>query len=85
MAFLLRSRRLLDGRKPARLDHQLLQATLAAARPSRVGGGDRAAEREAGGEPLVEIVTGGPDWRRASARQRGCFNRAEAGRDRNDA
>ena len=82
MAFLLRSRRLLDGRRPARLDHQLLQATLAAGRavasPDPCGG---AADEE----PLIELVTAGPEWKQAAARQRGCFNRVEAGRVRNGA
>ena len=34
-------------------------------------------------EPLVELLTAGPDWRRAARAQGGCFNRAEAGRGRN--
>ena len=82
MAFLLRSRRLLDGRKPARLDHQLLQAALAAGRavPAR-----HSCTAAAVAEPLIELVTAGPEWRQAAVRQRGCFNRAEAGRDRNGA
>ena len=82
MAFLLRSQRLLEGRRPARLDHGLLQAALAAGRvipatDSCAGGADE--------EPLIELVTAGPEWRQAAARQRGCFNRVEAGRVRNGA
>ena len=86
MAFLMRARRLLDGKEPARLDHALLQAALAGGRVQM-----RSTEAEArasdapGEEPLIELVTGGPDWQRAAARQRGCFNRAEAGRGGNGA
>ena len=82
MAFLLRSQRLLEGRVAARLDHALLQATLAASRAVAARRPDRPAPDE---EPLVELVTAGPEWKQAAVRQRGCFNRAEAGRNRNGA
>jgi hypothetical protein len=84
MAFLTRARRLLDGREPARLDHALLQATLAGGR-ARPRPADAEGKEQGGEEPLIELVTGGPDWQRAAARQRGCFNRAEAGRGGNGA
>jgi hypothetical protein len=82
MTFLLRSQRLLERHQPARLDHELLQATLAASRavPSAQPCGEMAAR-----EPLIELVTAGPDWKQAAVRQCGCFNRAEAGRVRNGA
>lgn len=78
MAFLQRARRMLGDSSPAPLDHGLLLATLgvraAAPAPETVG------EME---EPLVELLTGGPDWRRAARIQGGCFSRAEAGQGRN--
>ena len=82
MAFFMRSQRLLEGRKPARLDHALLQAALAAGRAGPVGADQSCSVGE---EPLVELVIAGAGWRQAAARQRGCFNRAEAGRGRNGA
>ena len=82
MAFLMRSQQMLDGRKCARLDHGLLQATLAAALPGKQRASDRCSPGE---EPLIELVTAGTGWRQAAVRQRGCFNRAEAGRVRNGA
>ncbi len=80
MAFLQRARRMLGESAPAPLDHGPLLAALgaraSAPAPEAVG------EME---EPLVELLTGGPDWRRAARAQGGCFSRAEAGRGRNAA
>ena len=85
MAFLMRSQRLLDGRKAARLDHELLKAALAASQVRPCASGGQSDGKAIGEEPLVELFTGGAEWRQAAMRQRGCFNRAEAGRDRNGA
>lgn len=82
IAFLRRSQCLLDRAGPARLDHALLQATLAACRAAK---GRASQPCSIGEEPLVELVIAGAGWRQAAMRQRGCFNRAEAGRDRNGA
>jgi hypothetical protein len=83
MGFLRRAERMLEERRPARLDHALLVAAVAAQQstsPCR----DRTAAPQppAPGEddPLVELLLAGPGWRRAASRQRGCFSRAEAGR-----
>jgi hypothetical protein len=83
MAFLRRVERLLAEREPALLDHMMLVAALAAGRASCGQGtpqpsGQSVAEPLE--EPLVELLTAGPDWRRALSAQRGCFSRAEAGR-----
>ncbi|MGZ8310544.1 MAG: hypothetical protein ACXWUP_00710 [Allosphingosinicella sp.] len=84
MAFLRRAERMLDEQRPARLDHSLLMAALAAQQsPLRRSAGTAAANRPhpAGEEdPLVELLLAGPGWRRAATQQRGCFSRAEAGR-----
>ena len=85
MAFLRRGERMLASDQPARIDHSILVAALAAQRgaersataspdgPAMVGGrGDD--------EPMVELLLGGPGWRGALRAQRGCFSRAEAGR-----
>ena len=80
MVFLQRTRRVLGESRPAPIDHSLLLAALAgraAAAPPR---GEGLVE-----EPLIELLTAGPDWRRAALAQGGCFNRAEAGRSRNAA
>lgn len=78
MAFLQRARRMLGESAPAPLDHGLLLATLAErARPPAP---EAMTEIE---EPLVELLAGGPDWRRAARVQGGCFSRAESGRGRN--
>jgi hypothetical protein len=85
MAFLRRAERMLADREPARLDHSVLiallaaqQAAAAAGQAGSPAGGRCAPARE--DDPLIEILLGGPRWRQASAAQRGCFSRAEAGR-----
>ena len=62
----------------APLDHGLLLATLAGRRHAPAP--EAVAEVE---EPIVEVLSGGCDWRRAALVQGGCFSRAEAGRGRN--
>ena len=83
MAFLRRAESLLTP-QPARIEHRLLVATLAAQREARAelaASGTPAAMPAAGrDEPMVELLLGGPGWRRALSAQRGCFSRAEAGR-----
>jgi hypothetical protein len=77
MAFLQRARQMLGESRAAPLDHGLLLASLACRAPHCTG--DECPVEE----PLVELLTAGPDWRRAARAQGGCFNRAEAGRRRN--
>ena len=81
MAFPMRSRLMLDQSSPARLDHELLQATLAAGRATKA----RSPQNCCFEDSLIELVIAGAGWRQAAMRQRGCFNRAEAGRGRNGA
>jgi hypothetical protein len=78
MAFLQRARRMLGESAPAPLDHSLLLAALA----GRAGIPTESCEAPID-EPLVELLTSGPEWRHAARALGGCFNRAEAGRDRN--
>ena len=85
MAFLRRAERILEEREPLRLDHQLLVAALAARQTAALTAQEKVVvkrrERNKRDEdPLVELLLAGPRWREASIRQRGCFNRAEAGR-----
>ena len=85
MAFIRQAERMFAQERPARLDHALLLAALAAQRRARaeprievcVLPVDPAQARE---DALVELVLGGPRWRQALSAQRGCFSRAEAGR-----
>ena len=84
MAFLRRAQRMLVQHQPARIDHAILIAALAAEREAH-GAPIRlhlpaAPETACGEEPMVELLIGGPGWRQALWAQRGCFSRAEAGR-----
>ena len=86
--FQLRAHRLLGKRQATALDYSMLTAVLAAQRaacaarqaPDQANG----CAAPAGGDPLTEIVLAGPDWQGAASAQRGCFNRAEVERRRND-
>ena len=84
MAFLRRAERMLDERRPARLDHALLMAALAAQQVAADAGRERPAGPSAApcgeDDPLIELLLAGPGWRRAASKQQGCFSRAEAGR-----
>ena len=85
MAFLRRAERMLGEREPARLDHSLLVAALsaqqmAAALARAQTAVPAAAMDRVEDDPLIELLLAGPGWRRAASVQRGCFNRAEAGR-----
>ena len=84
MAFLRRAERMLAD-QPARIDHAILVAALAAQREANGRAAVRASvaatlEAGRGEEPMVELLLGGPSWRQALWAQRGCFSRAEAGR-----
>ena len=84
MAFLRRAERMLEDRQLVRLDHALLVASLAAQQTALAGANQEAlrsgASIDGEDDPLIELLNGGPGWRRAACRQRGCFSRAEAGR-----
>ncbi len=87
--FQLRAKRMLGARQPAPLDFQVLSATLiaqqagsAAARAQ--GRFDRAAAANPEPELLTETVLAGPEWQEAATARRGCFNRAEVKRRRNE-
>ena len=91
MAFLHRANRLFGPSEPARLDHAMLLATLAAqqsssetARLLRKRGAEEEGASDVEGEPLVELLLAGPGWRDAARAQQGCFNRAGSKRGVND-
>ena len=85
MGFLRRAERMLARDRVAQLDHEMLVATLATQRQvEAVTTQPGPAEPDAVEDPLVELLLAGPEWRRASSAQRGCFSRAEAGRRVND-
>ena len=81
VVFLLRAQRLLAERQPARLEHSVFVATLAAQQSASAAA--RAQLRSSGAcppsvedDPLIELLLAGPDWRQAASAQRGCFDRA---------
>jgi hypothetical protein len=83
MAFLYRAERMLAQGQPARIDHSILVATLAAQRAHvkiEDEGRPLPTASLAADEPLVELLLGGPARRQALSAQQGCFSRAEAGR-----
>jgi hypothetical protein len=86
-SFQLRRRRPLDKGQPAPLDYAVLSAALcaqqAASAAARAQSRTPKAEDEAA-DPLSEILLAGPEWASAARAQRGCFNRAESVRRRND-
>jgi hypothetical protein len=85
--FQLRARRLLDKSEPAPLDYAVLSASLSAQQAASAAAraqGRAATPRDESADPLSEILLAGPEWRRAAGAQRGCFNRAESVRRRND-
>ena len=89
MAFLRRAERILEERQALRLDYRLLVAAVSAQQTVITISGDARPTPPSGGsaddDPLIELLLGGPRWREAASRQRGCFSRAEAGRRINDA
>ena len=85
VVFLLRAQRLLAERQPARLEHSVFVAALAAQQSASATA--RAQALSAGAnlqsvleDPLIELLLAGPDWKEAAAAQRGCFNRCEGRR-----
>jgi len=87
-SFQLRAKRLLGKREPAPLEFNVLSATLsaqaAASEAARAQARADASAAPAPADPLGEIVLGGPEWNEAASAQRGCFNRAEVRRRRNE-
>jgi hypothetical protein len=87
-SFQLRAKRLLGKREPAPLDYSVLTATLTAqaagSEAARAQARARAEAAPAPADPLGEIVLGGSEWNQAASVQRGCFNRAEVKRRRNE-
>ena len=87
-SFQLRAKRLLGKSGPAPLDFGMLRATLiaqaAASEAARAQARASTDASPAPDEPLGEVVLGGPDWSQAASAQRGCFNRAEVKRRRNE-
>jgi hypothetical protein len=86
-SFQLRAKRLPGEREPARLDFSVLSATLAAQAAASEAARAQAlaaSSAPAPADPLGEIVLGGPARTEAASAQRGCFNRAEVRRRRND-
>lgn len=85
LGFFRRAERLLAERSHARLDYGMLIATLEALQLSRASAraGSCSARHEprppSDHDPLVELLTAGPEWRDAIPRQAGCFNRAFTG------
>ncbi|HEV2865482.1 MAG TPA: hypothetical protein VGX37_03135 [Allosphingosinicella sp.] len=89
MAFLRQAERMLARGAPARIDHSIFVAALAAQREALVTIRSQAslcapADQGRPEDPLVELVLAGPAWRQALSAQRGCFSRVEAGRRRNE-
>lgn len=70
LAFSRQADRSFIDRAQPRLDYDVLVASLAALQ-SPGAGADRGTH-----DPLIELLTGGPDWRKAVTLQDGCFNRA---------
>jgi len=80
MAFFRRAERMLAARSAARLDYDVLVASLGAlqasspaARAMRGRQGDAAISAER--EPLVLLLLGDPGWEQAVPLQGGCFHR----------
>ena len=76
-------------RQPAPLDYDVLSATLIAQQaesPAARAQGrfDRGRIAEDVPELLTETLLAGPDWQAAATAQRGCFNRADVKRRRNE-
>jgi hypothetical protein len=87
--FQLRAKRMLGPRQLAALDYDVLSATLTAQQaetPAARAQGrfDRGRIAEDVPELLTETLLAGPDWQAAATAQRGCFNRADVKRRRNE-
>jgi hypothetical protein len=79
LSFFRRAEQRFASRAPARLDFDLLVATLRSQRDSTPAAAARGPESApACPDPIAEILLAGPAWREAVAVQRGCFNPAFA-------
>ncbi|HEX6375223.1 MAG TPA: hypothetical protein VFZ91_05840 [Allosphingosinicella sp.] len=75
LSFFRRAEQRFASRMPARLDFDMLVATLRTQREAGPAALARTAAPAAGfADPLAEILLAGPAWREAVAAQRGCFN-----------
>jgi hypothetical protein len=73
-------------RTPASLDFDVLQAALQAFRAASVRAPAEPSKQANGvQDPLVELLTGGPNWREAVGEQGGSFNRSYARRGGSEA
>ena len=86
--FQLRARRMLGPRQPAPLEYDVLSASLIAQQAespaARAQGRFDRAAASSGPDLLTETLLAGPDWQAAATAQRGCFNRADVKRRRNE-
>ena len=79
LSFFRRAEQRFASRTPARLDFDLLVATLRSQREVAPVPETRAAAPSIA-DPIAEILLAGPDWREAVAAQGGCFNPTAARR-----
>jgi hypothetical protein len=85
-AFFLRAKRLLEQRRPARVDHDMLLGTLQARQAASPTAAAASRYRTAapppreGQQALTALVLAEENWRGAAETQAGCFNRAVAAR-----
>jgi hypothetical protein len=77
LSFFRRAEQRFASRTPARLDFDLLVATLRSQREERPAAEMRAPAPSLA-DPIAEILLAGPAWREAVAAQGGCFNREVA-------
>ena len=73
LSFFRRAEQRFASRTPARLDFDMLVATLRSQREVRPAAPVRAAAPRLA-DPIAEILLAGPAWREAVAAQGGCFN-----------
>lgn len=76
LSFFRRAEQRFASRTPARLDFDMLVATLRSQREAAPAALTRAAAPPASrlADPIAEILLAGPAWREAVAAQGGCFN-----------
>jgi hypothetical protein len=77
-----------SDRTPATLDFDVLQAALQAfqsASATAKAQAEPAKDGRCAHDPLVELLTGGPNWREAVDEQGGSFNRSYARRGNGEA
>jgi len=90
LAFLMRAERMLERQPAPAIEHMLLVASLSAHQAASTTA--RAAQRHyrggdwrLPGDPLVELLAGGPAWREARRAQRGSFHPGFAARSGKEA